>query len=99
VRDGQVQQQQAGVFGLGDETVALRRTATSAWRLPALLALAFAEDIAIVDAADATVPWMAVALPSHWAPETRSGATSRRSMPRWPTPTWCARPAKGCCAW
>ena len=44
-----------------------------AWRLPALLALAFAEDLAIVDAADASVPWLAVALPSHWAPEDKVG--------------------------
>ena len=44
-----------------------------AWRLPALLALAFAEDLAIVDAAVASVPWMAVALPSHWAPEHKVG--------------------------
>jgi hypothetical protein len=43
------------------------------WRLPALLALAFAEDLAIVDAGEARVPWMAVALPSHWAPEHKVG--------------------------
>lgn len=45
----------------------------AAWRLPALLALAFAEDLAIVDATQASVPWMAVALPSHWAPEHKVG--------------------------
>lgn len=73
VRDGQVQQQQAGVFGLGDELSRCVELQPPAWRLPALLALAFAEDIAIVDAADATVPWMAVALPSHWAPEDKVG--------------------------
>jgi hypothetical protein len=43
------------------------------WRRPALLALAFEEDIAVVDGADASVPWMAVALPSHWAPERKAG--------------------------
>jgi hypothetical protein len=44
-----------------------------AWRLPALLALAFAEDLAILDGRSAIVPWLAVALPSHWAPEAKVG--------------------------
>ncbi|HSW22518.1 MAG TPA: heme-dependent oxidative N-demethylase subunit alpha family protein [Burkholderiaceae bacterium] len=39
------------------------------WRRTALLSLAFAEDFAIIDGRDATIPWLAVALPSHWAPE------------------------------
>jgi len=43
------------------------------WRLPALLSLAFAEDFAILDAGDGSVPWMAVCLPSSWAPETKIG--------------------------
>lgn len=43
------------------------------WRLPGLLALALAEDIAILDARDGSVPWLAVALPSHWAPEGKLG--------------------------
>ncbi|MFT3802041.1 MAG: DUF3445 domain-containing protein [Burkholderiaceae bacterium] len=43
------------------------------WRLPALLSLAFEEDLAIVDGRDATIPWMAVCLPSFWAPETKAG--------------------------
>src|SRR5690606_27086492 len=30
-------------------------------------------DLAIVDGRDATLPWLAVALPSHWAPETKVG--------------------------
>ena len=30
-------------------------------------------DLAIVDAMPASVPWMAVALPSHWAPEHKVG--------------------------
>jgi dimethylamine monooxygenase subunit A len=49
------------------------RGLSPAWRLPALIALAFAEDLAILDARTATVPWLAVALPSHWAPETKVG--------------------------
>jgi hypothetical protein len=43
------------------------------WRRAALLSLAFAEDFAILDAGDATIPWLAVALPSHWAPEAKVG--------------------------
>jgi hypothetical protein len=43
------------------------------WRRAALLSLAFAEDFAIVDGRDATIPWLAVALPSHWAPERKVG--------------------------
>lgn len=43
------------------------------WRRPGLLALAFEEDFAIVDGARATLPWLAVALPSHWAPEEKLG--------------------------
>ena len=43
------------------------------WRLAGLLSLAFAEDFAIVDAASATIPWLAVCLPSHWAPEEKVG--------------------------
>ena len=43
------------------------------WRRTALLSLAFAEDFAIIDGTDATIPWLAVALPSHWAPERKVG--------------------------
>jgi dimethylamine monooxygenase subunit A len=43
------------------------------WRLAGLLSLAFAEDFAIVDAASGTIPWLAVCLPSHWAPEEKVG--------------------------
>jgi hypothetical protein len=43
------------------------------WRLPALLSLAFAEDFAIIDGATAHIPWMAVCLPSGWAPEEKIG--------------------------
>ncbi|HSI61395.1 MAG TPA: heme-dependent oxidative N-demethylase subunit alpha family protein [Ideonella sp.] len=44
-----------------------------AWRRAALLALAFAEDFAIVDGRSATIPWLAVALPSHWSPADKVG--------------------------
>ena len=43
------------------------------WRLPALLSLAFAEDFAIIDGRSAHIPWLAVCLPSHWAPESKVG--------------------------
>lgn len=43
------------------------------WRLPALLSLAFAEDFAIIDGATAHIPWLAVCLPSGWAPEEKVG--------------------------
>ena len=43
------------------------------WRRPALLALAFAEDFAVVDAASGCIEWLAVCLPSRWAPEEKVG--------------------------
>lgn len=43
------------------------------WRRTALLSLAFAEDFAVLDAATGTLPWLAVALPSMWAPELKIG--------------------------
>ncbi len=43
------------------------------WRLAALLSLAFAEDFAIIDGRTAHIPWLAVALPSHWAPRDKVG--------------------------
>jgi len=68
-----VEQAAAGSFGNGDEVFRCVQAQEPRWRLPALLCLAFAEDFAIVDAADATVPWLAVVLPSFWAPETKVG--------------------------
>lgn len=43
------------------------------WRRAGLLALAFAEDFAVVDGATATIPWLAVCLPSHWSPRQKVG--------------------------
>jgi hypothetical protein len=37
------------------------------------LCLAFAEDFAIIDGATACIPWLAVCLPSHWAPQDKVG--------------------------
>lgn len=73
VEGGRVVEVAAGVFGLGDEIGRCLRALPEPWRLAGLLSLAFAEDFAIVDAADATIPWLAVALPSHWAPEEKVG--------------------------
>jgi len=44
-----------------------------AWRLAGLLSLAFAEDFALIDARSAQIPWLAVAMPSHWSPEQKVG--------------------------
>jgi hypothetical protein len=62
-----------GAFGLGDEVGRCLRGLPAGWRLTGLLCLAFAEDFAIVDGADATLPWIAACLPSHWAPQDKVG--------------------------
>jgi dimethylamine monooxygenase subunit A len=69
---GAIQQLAAGSFGLGDEISRCLEGLPAHWRQPALLSLAFAEDFAVLHA-DGTVPWMAVCLPSHWAPEHKVG--------------------------
>jgi hypothetical protein len=73
VEEGTVQQRAPGRFGLGDEVARCLNSLPPAWRLTGLLSLAFEEDFAIVDASDGTIPWLAVALPSHWAPERKVG--------------------------
>ena len=50
-----------------------RRPARRAARRPRLLCLAFEEDFAVIDGASATIPWLAVCLPSRWAPEDKVG--------------------------
>ncbi len=35
--------------------------------------LAFEEDLAVLDGATATLPWLCVCVPSHWAPEDKVG--------------------------
>ena len=73
VRGDDVLTMQAGNFGLGDELTRCLSALEPAWRLPGLLSLALAEDFAIVDARDASIPWLAVALPSHWSPPQKVG--------------------------
>jgi hypothetical protein len=43
------------------------------WRRAALVSLAFAEDFAVIDGDTARIPWLAVCLPSQWAPENKVG--------------------------
>ena len=71
--EGLVEQTASGAFGLGDEVSRCLNGLPAPWRLTGLLSLAFAEDFAIVDGRDGTIPWLAVALPSHWEPETKIG--------------------------
>jgi dimethylamine monooxygenase subunit A len=55
------------------EIGACLRALPVAWRPAGLLALAFAEDFAVIDGATGRIPWLAVCLPSHWAPEDKVG--------------------------
>lgn len=73
VEDGRWWQTAAGTFGLGDELGRCLEALPPAQRLGALLALAFEEDLAIVDGQRATIEWICAALPSHWAPEHKVG--------------------------
>jgi hypothetical protein len=73
VAGDEVIQFEGGRFGLGDEVARCLRGLPPAWRRAGLLSLALAEDFAIVDGEDGSIPWLAVALPSHWAPEEKIG--------------------------
>jgi dimethylamine monooxygenase subunit A len=73
VTGDQAQQLRAGAFGLGDEVARCLSGLPVGWRLAGLLCLAFAEDFALVDGRNATIPWIAACLPSHWAPEQKVG--------------------------
>lgn len=55
------------------EIGACLRQLPTEWRRAGLIALAFAEDFAIVDGERATLPWLAVCLPSHWSPRDKVG--------------------------
>ena len=60
--------------GDGDPAIGLLlRALAPTDRATALACLAFEEDFAVLDGATATVPWLAVCLPSRWAPETKVG--------------------------
>ncbi len=61
------------VVGDGDPAVGeLLRGLPGSRRAAALLSLAFEEDFAVIDSA-ARIPWLAVCLPSRWAPEQKVG--------------------------
>ncbi len=70
---GSVQQTAPGAFGLGDEVARCLGLLPPAWRQVGLLCLAFEEDFALVDGRSGHIPWLAVTLPSHWAPEDKLG--------------------------
>ncbi|MBX3619936.1 MAG: DUF3445 domain-containing protein [Rhizobacter sp.] len=59
--------------GAPPEVGACLQALAPAWRLPALMSLAFAEDFAVIDGRTARIPWLAVCLPSGWAPEDKIG--------------------------
>lgn len=62
------------VEGDGPEDIgALLHALPAAWRLPALLSLALRQDLALIDGRSARIPWLAVCLPSRWAPEEKIG--------------------------
>jgi dimethylamine monooxygenase subunit A len=63
----------SGAFGLGDEIARCLRGVPGRARQVALLALAFAEDFAVVDGETAAIPAIAACLPSHWAPQDKVG--------------------------
>jgi hypothetical protein len=60
--------------GTGEAAIGhLLSSLPTARRAAALLCLAFEEDFAVIDGATATIPWLAVCLPSRWAPEDKVG--------------------------
>jgi hypothetical protein len=62
------------VRGDGNAAIgALLDSLPAAQRATALLCLAFEEDFAVIDGDRATIPWLAVCLPSRWAPEDKVG--------------------------
>jgi hypothetical protein len=73
VQGDRVEDLASGSFGLGDELGRCLRGLPAEWRLAGLLCLCFVEDFALVDAQTGTLPWLAVALPSHWAPQDKIG--------------------------
>jgi hypothetical protein len=73
-RAGEVQEvQPAEGHSAGPEVGTCLKRLPAAWRLAGLLCLALEEDLAIVDGHQATLPWLAVALPSHWDPRQKIG--------------------------
>ncbi len=69
VTDGEVERDDTAP----SEIAACLRALPAPWRLTALLCLAFAEDFAVLDGRTGAIPWLAVCLPSGWAPEDKVG--------------------------
>ena len=58
------------VFGAGpSELGTLLHALPPAWRLPGLLSLGLADDFSVIVGASACIPWLALCLPSRWAPQ------------------------------
>jgi hypothetical protein len=49
------------------------RAQAEGWPVTEPIELAFEEDFAVLDGRDATLPWLCVCVPSHWAPEEKLG--------------------------
>lgn len=60
------------------EVQALLQSLPAPWRAAALASLALLEDLALIDAQAAALPWMAVCLPSHWDPRKKVGLDFRQ---------------------
>jgi hypothetical protein len=73
LESGQLQSMGRASFGMGDEGARCLHALPPPWRLAAALSLAFEEDFAVLDAATGCIPWLAVCLPSFWAPEEKIG--------------------------
>ncbi len=64
----------AEVHGHGAPDIgAVLRALPPEWRPAGLLSLSIAEDLAVIDGRDATIPWLAVCLPSRWVPADKVG--------------------------
>ena len=70
---GHIHQTRPGAFGLGDEIGRCLQGLPPPWRQAALACLAFEEDFAVIDGRSGTIAWLAVTLPSYWAPEEKLG--------------------------
>jgi dimethylamine monooxygenase subunit A len=73
LESGQLQSIGRASFGMGDEGARCLNALPPPWRLAAALCLAFKEDFAVLDATSGCIPWLAVCLPSFWAPEEKIG--------------------------
>ena len=66
-------QSRHAVAGFDPEPVLDAIAQHAAWDRSVPLELAFEEDLAVLDGADGTLPWLCVCVPSRWAPEEKVG--------------------------